>query len=60
MLDGSGSAPFGDLSFVWTASPGNIVSGANTPNPEINEPGTYILLVTNEINGCTHEEDRSN
>ncbi|MFT5167160.1 MAG: gliding motility-associated-like protein [Saprospiraceae bacterium] len=56
VLDGSGSAPFGDLSFEWSASPGNILSGGNTPNPEIDESGTYTLLVTNQVNGCTQEE----
>jgi large repetitive protein len=56
VLDGSGSAPFGDLSFEWSANPGNISSGGNTPNPEIDEPGTYILLVTNQINGCTNQQ----
>ncbi|VDH04057.1 gliding motility-associated C-terminal domain [Bergeyella zoohelcum] len=33
---------------VWTASPGgNIVSGANTLNPIVNQPGTYTLTITN-------------
>ncbi len=55
VLDGTGSSPFGNLSFAWSAMPGNIESGEDTPNPEINEPGTYILLVTNNDNGCTEE-----
>ena len=39
---------------VWVAGPGgNIVSGLNTWNPNINQPGTYILTVTNPANGCT-------
>lgn len=33
---------------AWTASPGgNIVSGANTLNPIVNQPGTYTLTITN-------------
>jgi gliding motility-associated-like protein len=39
--------------FTWTASPGNIVSGANTFNPVVNQPGTYILTVTDIGTGCT-------
>ena len=53
VLDGSGSAPIGNLSFSWTTLNGNIVSGTNTPNPEVDDPGTYTLTVTNTINGCT-------
>lgn len=56
VLDGSGSSPFGGLDFMWETSDGNIVSGANTVNPEIDEPGTYILTVINTLNGCTDSE----
>jgi large repetitive protein len=52
-LDGSGSSPFGDLTFEWDTNDGNIASGGNTINPEINAPGTYTLTVTNQTNGCT-------
>jgi len=38
---------------VWSTLDGNIVSGANTPNPVVNEPGTYSVLATLPINGCT-------
>jgi len=53
-LDGSGSAPFGNLNFAWSTSDGNISTGANTINPEIDLPGTYTLIVTNTLNGCTN------
>ena len=56
VLDGTGSSPANQLSFQWTTNDGNILSGANTPNPEINAEGTYILTVTNLINGCTDTE----
>ncbi|MFT5166155.1 MAG: gliding motility-associated-like protein [Saprospiraceae bacterium] len=52
-LDGSGSSPFGNLTFEWDTNDGNITSGGNTINPEINTPGTYNLTVTNQTNGCT-------
>ncbi|MFN0214079.1 MAG: choice-of-anchor L domain-containing protein [Saprospiraceae bacterium] len=43
-----------DLSYTWTASPGNISSGGNTPMPTVNQPGTYNLLVSNSSNGCSN------
>ena len=39
-----------DLVFEWTG-PG-IVSGANSPNPEINIPGTYKVVVRNTQSFC--------
>jgi len=40
---------------AWTATlGGNIISGGNTPNPVVNQPGNYLLLVTNTANGCTN------
>ncbi|MBL7810034.1 MAG: hypothetical protein JNN28_19585, partial [Saprospiraceae bacterium] len=38
---------------TWTTTGGNIVSGQNSWNPNVNDPGTYHLLVTNTSNGCT-------
>lgn len=43
-----------NLSYSWTAAPGNISGGGNTPMPTVNQPGTYNLLVTNSANGCTN------
>ena len=53
ILDGSGSQPIGNVSYSWTTIDGNILSGANTANPEVDDDGEYILMVTNLINGCT-------
>jgi gliding motility-associated-like protein len=39
--------------FSWTANPGNIVSGINTFNPVVDQPGTYILTVTDTTTGCS-------
>lgn len=50
-LQGSGSQG-NDIVYQWTTNDGQIVSGANTLNPVIDEPGTYELLITNETNGC--------
>lgn len=39
----------------WTpGNGGSIVSGGATPNPVVNQPGDYLLLVTNTANGCTN------
>lgn len=55
-LQGSGST--GSIySYSWTTQGGNIVSGANSPNPVVNQPGTYALLVTNTTTGCTQTDN---
>jgi len=41
-------------SVAWTTSTGNILSGANTPNPTVDEPGLYTLTITSPTNGCTN------
>lgn len=57
VLDGTGSSPANSLDFMWTTADGNIMSGATTPNPEVNAEGTYTLTVTNTLNGCTASTD---
>lgn len=53
VLNGQGSGG-ANLSYMWTASNGgNILSGGNSPNPTVNQAGTYTLLVQNTTNGCT-------
>lgn len=42
-----------DVSYLWTTSDGNIVSGSTTQNPIVDAPGTYELLVTNQLTSCT-------
>ena len=56
VLDGSGSAPFGDLVFSWATVDGNILGDPMAINPEVNAAGTYELLVTSNTNGCTDTE----
>ena len=42
------------VNFAWTAlNGGNIVAAGNTSSPLIDSAGTYNLLVTNPVNGCT-------
>jgi PKD repeat protein len=51
-LDGSGSQQGGGFTYLWTTDDGNIVSGASTLHPVVDAAGTYVLVVTNEGNGC--------
>ncbi len=49
------SAATGDsLSYQWQTSGGQFVSGQNTANPIVDEPGNYSLTVTDGVNGCTN------
>jgi len=51
-LQGTASATNGGtLAYLWTGT--GITSEATTLSPSINEPGTYVLSVTNALNGCT-------
>lgn len=49
-LVGSGGT---GANFVYQWSGPSFVSGANTLNPVVNQPGAYSLIVINTINGCT-------
>ena len=49
----AGSNAGNNLSYQWTTSDGRIQDGATTPTPLINRPGTYQLMVTDLLNGCT-------
>ncbi|MCF8237401.1 MAG: choice-of-anchor L domain-containing protein [Saprospiraceae bacterium] len=52
-LQGSGQTFSGNAIIQWTTLNGNIVAGANTLSPQINQAGTYQLTVTDDMNGCT-------
>ncbi len=54
ILNGTGSATGPQITYQWTASGGGVIfSGANTLMPVITAPGTFTLVVTNNLNGCT-------
>lgn len=48
-----GSSTGANIALLWTTTQGNIVSGATSCNPVVNQPGEYILRVTNTSNGCS-------
>ncbi|MEO1518526.1 MAG: gliding motility-associated C-terminal domain-containing protein [Bacteroidota bacterium] len=56
-LDGSASSTGSEFNYQWQTQDGNIVSGANTLMPVVDQGGTYQLLITNNDNGCTAEVD---
>jgi large repetitive protein len=51
-LDGSGSTQGAAMSYLWTTSGGNIVSGDSTLLPVVDAAGMYFLTVTGTTNGC--------
>ncbi|MBB6611285.1 hypothetical protein H7F15_09575 [Pontibacter sp. Tf4] len=48
-----GTSTTENVSYLWTTTDGNIVSGATTLTPVVNEPGTYVLTVTHNRTGCS-------
>jgi len=42
-----------NLTYTWTTTNGNIINGANTPNPEINAAGIYTLTVVDTFTSCS-------
>ena len=55
LLDGAGSSP--NSSYLWTTQTGTI-SGSNTIlTPTVTAGGTYVLVVTDNVNGCTSTDN---
>lgn len=52
-LDGTNSDSDPEFSYHWSTVDGNIVADTTTLTPLVDQPGTYMLLVTNLENGCT-------
>ncbi|MDF2437915.1 MAG: hypothetical protein K0Q95_2291 [Bacteroidota bacterium] len=52
----NGSSSTSGVSYNWTSATGNFVSGKTTATPTVNAAGTYILTVTNPVNGCTAKD----
>jgi len=51
-LDASNSSFNSSVTFNWSTTGGNIVSGQNTVTPVVNAPGLYALSSLNTTNGC--------
>ncbi len=52
-LDGSASSAGPQFNHLWTANPGNILSGGSSPIATVDAAGSYTLMVTDSNNGCT-------
>ncbi len=52
-LNGTDSDQGTDLDIQWTTPDGNISFGSTTLTPIVDEPGTYTLVITNEVSGCS-------
>ncbi len=57
-LDGiaSSSANGQPIEFLWSTSDGQIISGTNLSFADVDAVGTYQLLITDAVNGCTATE----
>ena len=52
-LDGTASSTNGNFTYSWTSIPaGGVIANGNSLQPQINQAGTYTLLVVNGDNGC--------
>lgn len=52
-INANGSTLDPTLIYQWTTDDGNIVSGADTPTPVVDQPGAYRLILSNPGNGCS-------
>jgi gliding motility-associated-like protein len=55
-LSGTVQASTSNLFYDWTTPDGNILTGANTLNPTIDQEGVYTLSVLNLSNGCESQD----
>lgn len=56
-LNETTTAQHADYQYEWTTTNGSILPPANVPNPAVNAPGIYKLVVTNPVNGCTASDE---
>lgn len=56
-LDGSASTTGPGIVYAWTSPNSSFEGGTSTLTPSIGGPGTYRLLVTNQLNGCTDNDE---
>lgn len=52
-LDGTGSSSGNDFSYNWTTNDGGTILNPSTLNPTVADPGTYLLIVTDDVNNCS-------
>ncbi|MBL4702923.1 MAG: hypothetical protein JKY54_00245, partial [Flavobacteriales bacterium] len=52
-LDGSGSETGASITYTWSTTIGNIVSGGSSTAPVVDAAGSYTITVDNTSNGCS-------
>ncbi|HND89698.1 MAG TPA: hypothetical protein PK971_15300, partial [Saprospiraceae bacterium] len=52
-LSTASSSTGSNFAYVWTTQGGNFVSVQNPQQPVVDQPGIYLLTITNSQNGCT-------
>ena len=57
LLSGLASAGQGGLTFSWSTIDGIIQGGQQSAQAEVIAGGTYTLIVTDQLNGCTDEDE---
>ena len=55
-LDATASASGANIVYNWTTMNGTISTGANTLSPTVIAPGTYVLQVLDQSNGCSSQD----
>ncbi len=53
---GGNSTTGATITYNWTTPDGNIISGVNTKNAEVDQAGTYTLMVTNTATSCASSD----
>jgi hypothetical protein len=48
-----GNSSQANVTYAWSTTNGNIVSGQFAKNCLVNQPGTYTLQITHNLTGCT-------
>lgn len=56
-LNGGSSDLGAEFTYSWTTDNGNIVDGADTPYPTVDQAGTYTLTVYNTVTLCEAMDD---
>ena len=51
-LNGSGSDFGNSIIYEWSGPTAANIAGSNTFNPTVNQPGLYLLAVTDTLSGC--------
>ncbi|MEO6692799.1 MAG: PKD domain-containing protein, partial [Saprospiraceae bacterium] len=52
LLDASHSDQGNPFTLQWFSNDGHFESGQNTLKPNVDSPGTYVLRIKNNVNGC--------